>query len=331
MAKIKSLLLVFMVLFSVSCKMKSQKPTAVSTSVKEITPPLFNADSAYHFVAQQVDFGSRVPNSKAHQACGDYLVDQLTKYGAKVYQQKDVVMGYDGKQLQMRNIIGSYNDKSFKRVLLAAHWDTRPWADNDPNPANHHTPILGANDGASGVGLLLEVARLLQLQQPNIGIDIIFFDLEDYGTPQFAEGPDQENTWCLGSQYWANHPHKENYNARYGILLDMVGGKNATFFKEGISVEKAPGVVDKVWSIAESLGHGAFFVNRLGSYVTDDHLYVNQLANIPCIDVIAYEEHNQQSSFGSFWHTLNDNMDVIDKSTLKAVGETITAVIYKEK
>lgn len=215
--------------------------------------------------------------------------------------------------------------------MLFAHWDTRPWADNDPNEQNHHTPILGANDGASGVGVLLEIARLLGQQQPELGVDIIFFDAEDYGAPQFYNGEHKEEYWCLGTQYWARNPHVQGYNARFGILLDMVGGKNATFYKEGYSEKYAKDVNDKVWKKANEMGYGRFFIDKEGSPVTDDHLFINRLAGIPSIDIIPTDEGSELSSFGSFWHTVNDTMDIIDRSTLKAVGQTVLEVIYNEK
>ena len=180
-------------------------------------------------------------------------------------QQRADLTGYDGKTLKARNIIGAFNPDAKRRVLLCAHWDTRPWADNDPDEANHHKPILGANDGASGVGVLLEVARQLQQQAPAIGVDIIFFDMEDSGTPQFASSMgDDSHTWCLGSQYWARAPHVQGYNARFGILLDMVGGKGATFLREGYSMQHAPSVVKKVWKAAAKLGFGNYFIDEDG-------------------------------------------------------------------
>lgn len=325
-------MLLIVISMLLSCRSASKKSEHRSrTPQKTVKLPIFHADSAYLYVKKQVDFGSRVPNSKAHKACGDYLVAQFKRFGATVIEQKAIVNAYDGTALNMRNIIASYQPQNYKRVLLAAHWDSRPWADHDPDAANHHSPILAANDGASGVGVLLELARCLQQQQPNIGIDLILFDVEDYGAPEFYKGSQSENDWCLGSQYWGRQPHKVDYQARYGILLDMVGGKQATFYREGISMDRAANIVDKVWKKAQEIGHSAFFVDQRGGYVTDDHLYVNQLAGIPCIDIINYDASDEKNSFGSFWHTLDDNMDVIDKATLKAVGETLIHVIYNEK
>ena len=206
-------------------------------SVGVVNVPQFDADSAYLYVKSQVDFGPRVPNSKEHVACGNYLAKQLETFGAKVTNQYADLIAYDGTLLKARNIIGSYNPENKKRIALFAHWDTRPWADNDPDENNHHTPILGANDGASGVGALLEIARLINQQQPELGIDIIFLDAEDYG----ASGG-KEESWCLGAQYWARNPHVEKYNARFGILLDMVGGENTMFLKESNSERYAPDI-----------------------------------------------------------------------------------------
>ena len=293
-----------------------------------VNVPKFNADSAYQYVKAQVDFGPRIPNTQGHVNCGNYLAGQLEKFGAKVYNQYADVIAYDGTLLKARNIIGAYKPESKKRVALFAHWDTRPWADNDPDEKNHHTPILGANDGASGVGTLLEIARQIQQQAPELGIDIIFFDAEDYGAPQFYEGEHKEESWCLGSQYWAQHPHVDGYNARYGILLDMVGGKNTVFLKEKYSEKYAPDINKKVWKAAKRIGYENIFVDQDGDPITDDHLFVNRLANIKTIDIIA---NDAEYGFPPTWHTLNDNMENIDKNTLKATGQTVLEVIYNEK
>lgn len=293
-----------------------------------IKAPDFDADSAYQYVKAQVDFGPRIPNTAEHVACGNYLAKKLEEYGAKVTNQYADLTAYDGKILKARNIIGAYKPDLKKRVALFAHWDTRPWADKDKDEANHHTPILGANDGASGVGVLLEIARQINLQEPTIGIDIIFFDAEDGGTPDFYEGRHEETSWCLGSQYWSRIPHVQGYNARFGILLDMVGGKGATFYREAASMKYAKSIVNKVWKKAKEIGYGTYFINEDGGGVTDDHVFVNQIARIPTIDIVPMDE---DYSFFPHWHTTGDTMDVIDKSTLKAVGQTVMEVIYNEK
>ena len=200
-----------------------------------VVVPAFNADSAYRYVQEQVDFGPRVPNTAAHRACGDYLIGKLKQFGATVHVQEADLVAYDNTILKARNIIGSFNPDNRRRVLLCAHWDSRPYADSERSKKKQREPILGANDGASGVGILLEMARLMQQQAPTIGVDIIFFDAEDYGIPTFYKGNYKADTWCLGSQYWGRVPHVQGYNARYGILLDMVGGRGATFYREGFS------------------------------------------------------------------------------------------------
>jgi len=315
-----------------SCGNKGANNDSASSTQQKVktvsTIPEFNADSAYAYVAKQVDFGPRVPNTEAHRACGDYLINELKRFGAEMHIQEMTLTAYNGDKLQSRNIIGSYNKENDKRVLLFAHWDTRPYADWEEDSSKHYTPIDGADDGASGVGVLLEMARQFQAKTPDIGIDIIFFDGEDYGPPVFLSNHPPGEWWALGSQFWARNPHTPNYRAEYGILLDMVGSKNATFFKESISMRYAPRIVEKVWSKARDLGYGKFFINANGSAITDDHLYVITGRGIPCIDIINLVPENS-SGFGSYWHTLDDNMENIDRETLKAVGQTVLEVIYK--
>lgn len=294
-----------------------------------VKAPDFNADSAYLYIKKQVDFGPRVPNTDAHRSCGEYLAKQLENFGAKVYNQYADLMAYDGTILKARNIIGVYNPDTKKRVLLAAHWDSRPYADADEEK-HYHTPIDGANDGASGVGVLLEIARHLQQQAPAIGIDIVFFDAEDYGMPDFYKGPYKPDTWCLGSQYWGRIPHTPDYKARFGILLDMVGSKNATFYYEGYSKRTANQPMQKIWDTAHRLGYTQHFIKSDGGEVTDDHVYVNNYRQIPCVDIIDFSP-NSPDGFNPTWHTLNDNLDHIDKATLQAVGQTVMTVIYNEK
>ena len=297
----------------------------------QVEIPAFDADSAYHYIDKQVSFGPRVPNTKAHQACADYLTSQLEAFGAVVFRQDFDAIAYDGTILKSSNIIGAYNPESKRRIALFAHWDTRPWADNDPNPKNHHNPVLGANDGGSGVGVLLEVARQINIKQPALGIDIILFDAEDYGSPTFYKGVQREDHWCLGSQYWSRVPHVPNYTARFGILLDMVGGKDATFYQEGYSLYFAKKLTKKVWNKAHQLGYNKYFIDQEGGTIVDDHLFVNKITNIKTIDIIPYFPNNEQSSFRDVWHTVNDDMEHISKETLKAVGQTVLAVIYEEK
>lgn len=301
----------------------AKHPASVSSSA-----PVFNADSAYSYVAKQVEFGPRVPNSAAHKACGDYLIAELTRFGARLYVQEATLTAYNGDKLEARNIIASYHPDNAKRILLFAHWDTRPYADNETDPVKQRTPVDGADDGASGVGTLLEIARQLGQNDPGIGIDIIFFDAEDYGEPVFDRA-NRQDTWCLGSQFWAKNPHVKNYRADFGILLDMVGHKDATFHKEGYSMQYAAPTVEKVWDVARELGYGRFFINAAEGYITDDHIYVKQGRGIPCIDIIYLNPENSHG-FGAHWHTLNDTLENIDPETLKATGQTVLEVIYKQ-
>ena len=312
----------------------SSKKTDDTQAVEKktvIKAPAFDADSAFAYVKAQTDFGPRVPNTQAHKDCGEYLAQQLEKFGAKVYNQYADLKAWDGTILKARNIIGAYNPESKKRVMLCAHWDSRPYADYDADEKNHKKPIDGANDGASGVGVLLEIARQIQKEAPGIGIDIIFFDAEDYGTPEWHRGSHKLHDWCLGSQYWSRTPHVKDYFARYGILLDMVGGKGSAFYYEPYSYRTARKEVNKIWKKAHELGYGNYFIMEEGSEVTDDHVYVNQLARIPCVDIINYAPTCENSSFGPTWHTVNDNISNIDRNTLKAVGQTVMDVIYNEK
>ncbi len=312
-----------------SSKKNSVRTEEDETTQNFIQAPAFNADSAYSYISAQVGFGPRVPNSSAHNACGDYIAGQLERFGAEVHNQYADVMAYDGTILKARNIIGAFSPESKKRVLLCAHWDSRPYADQDEEK-HHHTPIDGANDGASGVGVLLEIARQIQLQSPAVGIDIIFFDAEDYGIPDFYTGPYKPDTWCLGAQYWGRIPHVSEYKARFGILLDMVGAKDAVFYYERFSARTAENVMKKIWDMAAQLGYGKYFIRQQGIEVTDDHVYVNMFRQIPCVDIIHYDI-NGDTGFASTWHTTDDTIDHIDKATLQAVGQTVMGVIYNEK
>ena len=322
------LALFFAFSFSGCDDQKSSKNASKKTAKKTVSVPVFNADSAYNFVAEQVAFGPRVPNTPAHSQGAKYLENTLLKYTANVIVQEFQKRAYDGTVLNGKNIIAEFNPENKSRVLLAAHWDSRPFADHDTDEANHHTAIDGANDGASGVGVLLEIARLMAQQAPNIGVDIILFDLEDYGVPSF-EGYSSNESWALGSQHWANNPHDLNYTAKYGILLDMIGAKDPIFKMEYYSMYYAPHIVKKVWKQASILGYETTFLFEDGGMVMDDHIPVNDVLGIPMIDIIHYDP-STDSGFFPHWHTINDNLDAIDKMSLKIVGETVMHVVYYE-
>ena len=323
--------LIFLLLFAgIACEPKKGKEQ--QTAVVKIDVPPLNADSAYFFVESQVKLGPRVPNSEAHREAAAFLVNRLKSYGAMVVEQDFQAFTYDHQQLKLKNIIASFFPEATKRILLAAHWDTRPFADKDDK--NKSASFDGANDGASGVGVLLEIARALSNSKaPLVGIDIILFDGEDWGekdgmsSVELPEG--QESWWCLGSQYWARNKHKKGYSAQYGILLDMVGAKRSQFFREEVSLQFAPKIVEKVWDRAAQLGYSDYFVKQNVSGITDDHVFVNQLAKIPMIDIVPYKAGI--GFFGDYHHTTKDNLDLISKETLAAVGNTLLHVLYYEE
>ena len=310
----------------ISCNSKQEKATVKKSKVR-IEVPNFNSDSAYFFVERQVSFGPRVISSKAWDQCSKYLTNKLESYGAKVIVQQAPITTYDQKKHTLRNIIGSYSPEKNNRIALFAHWDSRHVADYDT--INTSKPILGANDGGSGVGVLLEIARNINLKNPKIGVDIIFFDAEDYGQPENSKFPTMNDSWCLGSQYWSKNPHKQNYFAKYGILLDMVGGKDAEFWQEGISSYYASNIIKKVWDIAHNIGYSNFFIYKKSPQIMDDHYYVNTITGIPTIDIIEYDPFSK-TNFNKHWHTHADNMNNVDRETLKAVGQTVMRVIYSE-
>lgn len=327
MLRIKTIfvLLVGAVLLFSACD--RSKKTQTNTPETNVTLPAFDNDSAYRFVKMQTDFGPRTLGSNAHENCRVWLLNKLREYCDTVYNQSFTTKTYDGKSWPCANLIGSFAPEKAQRIVLAAHWDSRPFADHDPNPDYRDTPIDGANDGASGVGVLLEVARQLHENQPNVGVDIVFFDAEDYG-PKESERI-AGDWWGLGAQYWAKNPHVQGYTANYGILLDMVGTPNAQFMQEQFSMRDAGDVVRKVWSTAYQLGHGQYFQNKPGGVITDDHYYVNKYAPFKMIDIIHYDAASG-TGFDPVWHTLNDNIQNIDRNTLGAVGTTLLQVIKNE-
>ena len=306
-----------------------QTKTKTSTDVRYT----FSADSAYTYIAQQVAFGARVPGSDEHAACGDWLVRKLTYFGAQVHNQYGTMPNYAGEQQPIRNIVSYFEGTASHTILLCAHWDSRPWSDEEEHYDDRFTPVLGANDGASGVGVILEVLRQCAILKdkgeyvPNL--QIVFFDCEDMGTPTHYTGKQREHTWCLGSQYWAQELKIQNskFKIQYGILLDMVGDPSATFPREYFSTMYASGYVEKIWRTAAQLGYARYFVQQPTYYpITDDHYYVSTIAAIPCVDIIDYKP-NTETGFAEWWHTRQDDMQNINKQTLQAVGETVITTI----
>jgi hypothetical protein len=288
----------------------------------------FDAASAYGFVKKQVEFGPRVPGTTAHAACAEWFVKTLKQWTPDVVVQEFKARAYDGRPLEGKNIVASFDKDKTDRVLLCAHWDSRPFADHDPDPANHFKPVMGANDGASGVGVLLEIARCLSIKRPALGVDILLLDLEDFGEHRNWSG-NAPDSWALGSQHWAKNPHRPGYKARFGILLDMVGGAGAVFPREGTSLFYAPAVVKKVWDAARGLGLGRYFVETESDPLIDDHVYINRFARIPTADIIDYD--SRRGGFPESWHTVGDTLDKIDRDILAAVGRTVLAVLRQEK
>lgn len=288
--------------------------------VNNVKVPVFQADSAYDYTEKQVSFGPRIPNTPAQRQCSDWLISQLKQWADTVYVQRTTVTGPKKEQLPCINIVASFNPKSAQRVLLLAHWDTRPWADQDA--IDKKKKLDGADDGASGTGVLMEVARQFHLQRPEAGVDILLTDVEDYGVSE------KEDSYCLGTQYWAHNPHVKGYKATYGILLDMVGGRGSQFFMENASRQFAYGQMKMFWDVANKIGYSDYFrYENNGAGITDDHIYINTIANIPTFDIIALQPNG---NFVPHWHTQNDNMSVIDRKTLQAVGQSMLQVIYAQ-
>ena len=308
-----------------SCQTKTKSSSDVRCA--------FSADSAYSYIAQQVDFGARVPGTEPHKACGDWLVRKLAQFGAQVQNQYGTMVNYAGEQQSLRNIIAYFEGNTPNAILLCAHWDSRPWTDEEENYDDRFYPVIGANDGASGVGVILEIVRQLSIRKAKgefvPTLQVVFFDCEDMGTPAHFTGSQRDHTWCLGSQYWAQYVNSQQSKIKihYGILLDMVGDPSATFPREYFSTTYASGYVEQLWRAANKLGYGRYFVNQATYYpITDDHYYVNTIAGIPCLDIIDYKPHTS-TGFAEWWHTRQDDMRNINKQTLQAVGETVITTI----
>jgi hypothetical protein len=326
-----TLTLIFIINLLYSCTSSDEKTKQIKKDEIAIKIPFFNADSAYFFVKKQTDFGARVPGSKAHAECAAWLRSKLLSATPDVTVQEFKTRVYRGDIFTGRNIIASFNPEKTARIMLCAHWDSRPFSDHDPDPAKRKEPVMGANDGASGVGVLLEIARIMKANPPDVGVDIVFFDMEDYGPPQDSQKEGANEHWGLGSQYWSKNPHVPGYMARFVILLDMVGATNAKFLREGFSMYFAPDKVKKVWDIAASLGYQDYFRNENGGYINDDHYFINELRKIPAIDIIHLDANSSNGSFFEYWHTTGDTFEKIDKETLRVVGEVVVKVVFTER
>jgi len=299
-----------------------------STASAAHSVPNFSADSAYQYVAQQCAFGPRVPGSEAQVKCAEWLQQELGRHGASVTLQQGEMKAYNGKALPVYNIVGSFNPDAPMRVLLMSHWDCRHVSDQDPDEKLKQQPVMGANDGASGVGVLLELARLAGEKKPQVGIDIFLSDVEDYGAPDDFNGPHDEKWWAMGTQMWCKEMAKKGYRVQYGILLDMVGSPDATFYREYFSDQYASSYVTQVWNMAARLGYSSLFIDRMGGAVTDDHVFVNRMLRIPCIDIIDYRVGTGDDGFCPEWHTSDDTMEHISAETLGKVGKVLVNLLY---
>lgn len=292
--------------------------TEISSNLISVKKLNFSAENAYKNIDKQLSFGYRIPGTPSHLKCANWLFSQLTSLCDTSYFQKGTSKNpTTGKPIPIYNLIGSINPKATKRMIFASHWDSRPFADQDDEKKDQ--PILAANDGASGVAVILELARILKTTKPDWGVDFILFDAEDLGVPEI------DNSFCLGSQYWGKNLHIPSYNANFGVLLDMVGGKNAQFMFEENSNQYANWILVHTWQIAKELGHDNHFILQSIGAITDDHKYVYEATKIPMIDIIQYDPN---TGFAPYWHTHDDNLDAIDKSTLDAVGNTLLNLIF---
>jgi len=283
------------------------------TGCAKSAPPAFDGASAFVFLREQCDMGPRYPGSPGHAAIRRFLVEKLAAFGASVAQQPFEAVLSTGDTLRLVNIVGSYRPDARKRILLGAHYDTRPRADRDPDPANRERPIVGANDGGSGVAVLLELARLLAASSPAVGVDLVFFDGEDWG----EEGNTAD--YLLGSRRYAKSLGDRRPFAM--ILVDMVGERDSRMSVEGFSAAASPALCARIYGIARTLGLPNF-VQAQGPSIIDDHLPFIQ-AGIPAIDLIDFEY--------PYWHTLADTPDKCSSESLAAVGSVLVRYIWEAR
>lgn len=275
-------------------------------------PVEFDGAAALANVRTQVEFGARVPGTAAHRAAGDWLVSELSRRADTVIVQRWTHTTADGKQLPMRNILARFRPRESRRVLYLAHWDSRPTADRESDPARASEPVPGANDGASGVAILLGVAAALEKSPAAVGVDLLLVDGEDWGSF------DTNTDVLIGSTWFAEHLPDSGYAPLMGVLWDMVGDSAPVFEQEGYSVQSAPEVVQRVWTTAQRLGHEAVFTNRQGLAITDDHVPL-QRKGLRVIDVIDLDY--------AWHHTVGDTADKVSQRTLQLVGDVAMALL----
>jgi hypothetical protein len=274
-------------------------------------PREFSGQMAFTYIEQQMAFGPRIPNTPGHDKMGDWLAAQLRQRADTVIVQLFTPKTSKGVTLRLRNFFARFRPQASDRVLFLAHWDTRPKADKSANLGQQQLPVPGANDGASGVAVLLGVADALKARAPGIGVDLLFVDGEDYG-----DFNDSTET-LLGARYFAAHL-PTGYTPLFAVLFDMVGDKDLQFLQEGFSMSKAPEVVQRVWQVANQLGYGQVFAPRAGEALIDDHVPLQQ-AGIHVIDVIDF-------TF-PYHHTTEDTIDKVSAESLQIVGDVAVALV----
>jgi glutaminyl-peptide cyclotransferase len=272
--------------------------------------PVFDGDLAYGYLERQCDFGPRPPGSEAHEAMRRWLVETLRGFADEVSVQEFTAPGTDGSDVTLCNVIASFNMNATSRVLFGAHWDTRPIAECDPDEANRKTPIMGANDGASGVAVLLGLASLMSSKDPRIGVDLVFFDGEDGGN---GGGFEQ---FCVGSAVFASS--MGDYAPSYAVVIDMIGDSDLAIPIEANSQRACPSVVRTVWDAAERVG-AASFTEESGTAMFDDHIPLIQ-AGVPTVLIIDFDY--------PYWHTLGDTPDKCSPESLREVGGVLAALVY---
>ncbi|MEE9373015.1 MAG: M28 family peptidase [Saprospiraceae bacterium] len=323
-------LLTFLIacIFLMACK-GDKKPVVLAPVIKkEVKVPAFDSESAYAFIEKQLDFGPRVPGTPQHKACKAWIIATMQKMGTTVTIQDFKANFQNLKGIPSTNIIAQINPSHKKRILLAAHWDTRAISDSESNSDLKSIPVPGADDGGSGVAILMEIAKTIMKNPIDMGVDFLFFDAEDQGDS--GDACIISCSWAQGAQYWSKNLIPKNYKPQYGILFDMVGAKNASFYKEGHSRAHAGPETDKIWTLANRMGYGDFFINQAHPQITDDHRFVNEIARIPMLDIINLKPNIPSQTFQKCWHSQCDDLNGINKRTLRVVGQVTTAVLYKE-
>ncbi|HAB89069.1 MAG TPA: peptidase [Bacteroidetes bacterium] len=306
-----------------ACQSDLDKKISQLQDVELTNPEIpFNRDSALSFVAKQVDFGPRVPNLPSHSNCADYLINKLSSYGLSVKVQEAEVENFRGDSLSLRNIIAQYQPQHKTRIALICHWDTRPYADRETDFAQQKMLPDGANDGGSGTAIMLEIARLTQKTDVDLGIDFFFFDGEETGPPEYDTSYAQTmNSYCLGSQYYCENPLL-NMHQEVGVLLDIVGGQKAKFTLEHHSVNQAYQPMLTFWALGHNLGFGQYFLEEKTRFVgNDDHVELHKCSDVPIFALMEYDDSRQ--SYNTHQHKMSDNIENVSKESLYRVGGTL--------